>query len=56
MTISSGGDVAIAASQALDVHISGSGNVTYRGDPLELKKHITGSGDVVKSSTVRRCA
>src|SRR5215470_16952502 len=47
VSVSGSGDVAVAASKALDVSITGSGDVTYRGDP-ELKKRITGSGDVKK--------
>jgi Putative auto-transporter adhesin, head GIN domain len=47
VSLSGSGDVAIAASKALDVSITGSGDVTYRGDP-ELKKRITGSGNVTK--------
>jgi hypothetical protein len=45
VSVSGSGNVAVAASKALDVSITGSGDVTYRGDP-ELKKAITGSGSV----------
>jgi len=48
VTISGSGNVEIAVSRALDVHISGSGAVTYRGDPTAVKTSITGSGHVVK--------
>lgn len=47
VSVSGSGDVAVAASKALDVSITGSGDVTYSGDP-ELKKQITGSGSVKK--------
>ncbi len=47
VSVSGRGDVAVAASKALDVSITGSGDVTYRGDP-EVKKQITGSGNVTR--------
>lgn len=47
VSVSGSGDVAVAASKALDISITGSGDVTYRGDP-ELKKRITGSGSLTK--------
>ncbi|HEU4729577.1 MAG TPA: head GIN domain-containing protein [Kofleriaceae bacterium] len=42
------GNVSIAVSQALEVHITGSGTVTYQGNPSELKQDVTGSGHLVK--------
>jgi hypothetical protein len=47
VTITGSGRVVVAASQALDVHTSGSGAVTYRGDPA-VTQDISGSGRLVK--------
>jgi Putative auto-transporter adhesin, head GIN domain len=47
VTVSGSGNVVLAVSRALDVHISGSATVTYRGDP-EVKQDISGSGRLVK--------
>jgi hypothetical protein len=38
------GNVTVFASESLDVTISGSGSVTYRGDPAEFTQSVTGSG------------
>jgi hypothetical protein len=39
--------VEIAASEKLDVHIMGSGDVRYRGD-AHVNSTIAGSGSVIK--------
>lgn len=48
MTVSGSANVVVAVSRALDVHISGSATVTYRGDPPDVKQDISGSGRLVK--------
>lgn len=48
MTVSRSANVMVAVSRALDVHISGSATVTYRGDPPDVKQAISGSGRLVK--------
>jgi hypothetical protein len=40
------GNVTIFASESLGVTISGSGSVTYRGDPAEFTQSVTGSGTI----------
>jgi hypothetical protein len=41
------GRVAVTATQSLDASISGSGAVTYAGNPPQVTTHVTGSGAVV---------
>jgi hypothetical protein len=40
------GNVTVFASENLDVTISGSGSVTYRGNPAEVNQSVTGSGSI----------
>lgn len=42
------GDVRVNATESLDAHISGSGDVYYRGNPRAVKTGVTGSGDFIK--------
>jgi len=46
--ISGSGDVEINVKEALDANISGSGSVSYKGDPKRLNSHSAGSGKVRK--------
>lgn len=46
--ISGSGDVEINVKSELDAHISGSGSVTYKGDPGHVNTHSSGSGHVRK--------
>lgn len=46
--ISGSGDVAINVSNELDANISGSGSVSYRGNPKKVNSHSSGSGKVRK--------
>lgn len=46
--ISGSGDVFITANDTLDIRITGSGDVTYSGDPDEVTQKTTGSGTVSK--------
>ncbi len=46
IAISGSGTVAAGSIQSLDVNIAGSGNVSYRGKPENVKKRIAGSGTV----------
>ncbi|HSU37732.1 MAG TPA: head GIN domain-containing protein [Propionibacteriaceae bacterium] len=45
--ISGSGDTVIQVSDSLDVRITGSGSVRYRGNP-GITEHISGSGDLIK--------
>ena len=45
--ITGSGDADLVVSDALDVRISGSGSVTYSGDP-QVTQQITGSGELIK--------
>lgn len=46
--ISGSGDVEVNVKQALDATISGSGSVSYRGNPNQVNSHSSGSGKVRK--------
>jgi hypothetical protein len=46
--ISGSGDVEIAVKNELDANISGSGSVSYRGNPGKVNSHSSGSGKVRK--------
>ncbi|HEY3405856.1 MAG TPA: head GIN domain-containing protein [Ohtaekwangia sp.] len=46
--ISGSGDVEINVKEELDANISGSGSVSYKGDPKKLNSHSAGSGKVRK--------
>ncbi|MBX2896424.1 MAG: DUF2807 domain-containing protein [Cyclobacteriaceae bacterium] len=46
--ISGSGDVEINVKQTLDATISGSGSVSYRGNPSSVNSHSSGSGKVRK--------
>ncbi len=46
--ISGSGDVEINVKEELDATISGSGNITYSGDPKRVNSHASGSGNVRK--------
>jgi len=46
--IAGSGDVEISVKDELETAISGSGSVSYRGDPEKLNTHSSGSGKVRK--------
>jgi Putative auto-transporter adhesin, head GIN domain len=46
--ISGSGVASVYASDVLDVNISGSGTLTYAGDPKQLTQQISGSGKLIK--------
>ena len=46
--ISGSGDAAVAVSDRLDVEISGSGRLTYYGNPPQVTQQVSGSGRVMK--------
>lgn len=46
--ISGSGDVEINVKNELDANISGSGSVSYRGNPKKVNSHAAGSGNVRK--------
>jgi hypothetical protein len=47
--VSGSGDVKLNANKSVDASISGSGNVSYKGAASDVKKHVAGSGRLVKS-------
>lgn len=48
VSISGSGNAEVTAHQSLSVDISGSGNVTYWGNPATVHSNVSGSGTVVK--------
>lgn len=46
--ISGSGNIKLYSNKSIDASISGSGNVQYKGSASDIKKHISGSGKVVK--------
>lgn len=46
--ISGSGDVEATVSNSIDVSVSGSGRIKYKGTPATINKSISGSGSVVK--------
>jgi hypothetical protein len=48
VTISGSGGVQINVKTSLDAQISGSGTVSYRGNPSSVNSHSSGSGKVRK--------
>jgi hypothetical protein len=46
--ISGSGDVEINVKSSLDANISGSGTVTYKGNPSQVNSHSSGSGRIRK--------
>jgi hypothetical protein len=46
--MSGSGVASVHASDALDLHMSGSGTLTYTVDPKQVTQQISGSGKVIK--------
>ncbi|MEO5976403.1 MAG: head GIN domain-containing protein [Chryseolinea sp.] len=46
--ISGSGDVQINVKESIDANITGSGSVSYRGNPSKINSHSSGSGSVRK--------
>jgi hypothetical protein len=46
--ISGSGKCEVNASKSIDARISGSGSVYYKGDPVKVNSHSSGSGKVKK--------
>ncbi len=46
VTVTGSGDATVRASEQLDATVTGSGDVRYYGNPPQVRKNITGSGDI----------
>jgi hypothetical protein len=44
--VNGSGDITVKVVGTLDARISGSGDVRYKGTPAEIKKQVSGSGDI----------
>jgi len=47
VSISGSGDITIFASHALDASIRGSGNISYLGNPANVERSVSGSGEII---------
>jgi hypothetical protein len=47
--ISGSGNIKLNTNKSLEANISGSGNISYRGAASDVRKHVAGSGRVVKN-------
>jgi len=47
--ISGSGNIKLNANKSIDASISGSGNVSYKGAAGDVKKHVAGSGRLVRA-------
>jgi len=46
VNVTGSGDVTVRATEELDATVTGSGDVHYFGNPPQVRKHVTGSGDI----------
>ncbi|HEX4510870.1 MAG TPA: head GIN domain-containing protein [Burkholderiaceae bacterium] len=46
VSVSGSGDAHVNAIDSLDAHVAGSGDVTFRGHPHDVTRHVAGSGSV----------
>ena len=48
INMSGSGTATVHASEVLDIHLTGSGTLTYTGDPKRVTQQISGSGKLIK--------
>ncbi|TKD63447.1 head GIN domain-containing protein [Flavobacterium sp. ASW18X] len=48
-TVSGSADIEITVEKSLNARVSGSGNITYKGNPSKVKSKSSGSGDVSRA-------
>ena len=46
--VSGSADIKVTANQSLDARVSGSGDISYRGNPKKINSKSSGSGDISK--------
>jgi hypothetical protein len=46
VTVTGSGDATVRAREELDARVTGSGDVRYSGNPTQVQKHVTGSGNI----------
>jgi len=46
VAVTGSGDAAVRATEQLDASVTGSGNVRYSGNPTQVGRNVTGSGDI----------
>ncbi|THV58719.1 DUF2807 domain-containing protein [Flagellimonas alvinocaridis] len=48
IAVSGSADVRVTANQSIDARVSGSGDISYRGNPKKINSKSSGSGDISK--------
>ena len=48
ITVTGSGDAMVNATKSVKAHVTGSGDIHYAGNPLNVEQHVTGSGTVRK--------
>lgn len=48
VAVSGSADVKVTANQSIDARVSGSGDISYRGNPKKINSKSSGSGDISK--------
>jgi hypothetical protein len=48
-TVSGSADIEVTVNEMLKARVSGSGNITYKGDPKKIDSKSSGSGDITKA-------
>ena len=51
--ISGSGDVGVYASSELEAQVSGSGDISYAGNPVKVNSNVSGSGEIRKAKEIR---
>jgi hypothetical protein len=46
VTVNGSSDVDVLAVESLDAKVNGSGDISYRGNPKDVKRQVNGSGDI----------
>jgi hypothetical protein len=46
VSVTGSGNASVRASAQLEASVTGSGNVRFAGNPPQVQKHVTGSGDI----------
>ena len=47
-SVSGSADIKVTANQSIDARVSGSGDISYRGNPAKIRSKSSGSGDISK--------
>ena len=45
--VSGSGEIVVTATESLDASVPGSGSIVYGGNPSDVTKSVTGSGEII---------